>query len=173
MISFEPHIMQVECNIASNATTENIRTINKLDSHRRWASLWLISESKWRPATVAGPTHPWEWSPPQTSAILPKLSRFLSATSTQPWYQIPLFRNIKFHPVTFCRFQSEFCFLRSNCYTDLYNSRQQFVCLTCRFVDHWKKNNLYKLVVLVSRVFNIFGLIHVRLCILQSMLGMD
>lgn len=166
MISFSPHIMQVECNIASNATTEKFRTINKLDSHRRWASLWLISESKWRPATVAGPTHPLEWSPPQTSAILPKLSRFLSATSTQPWYQIPLFRNIKFHPVTFCRFQSEFCFLRSNCYT-LGNS------LFGRFVDHWKKNNSYKLVALVSRVSNIFGLIHVRLCILQSMLGMD
>lgn len=169
MISFSPHIMQVECNIASNATTEKIRTINKLDLHRHLASLWLISESKWRPATVAGPTHPWEWSPPQTSAILPKLSRFLSATSTQPWYQIPLFRNIKFHPVTFCRFQSEFCFLRSNCYTDITLGNSLFG----RFVDHWKNNNSYKLVALVSRVSNIFGLIHVRLCILQSMLGMD
>lgn len=147
----------MECIIASNALTEKIRTINKLDSRRRWASLWLISGSRWRPGAVAGPTHPWEWSPPQTSGILPKLLRFLSATSTQPWCQIPLFRNIKFHPVIFCRFQREFCFLRSNCYTDLYNSQQQFVCQTCKIVDHWKKNNSYKIIVLVSRMCYIFG----------------
>lgn len=147
----------MKCIIASNASTEKIRTVNKLDSRRRWASLWLISGSKWRPAAVAGPTHPWEWSPPQMSGILPKLSRFLSATSTQPFCQIPLFRNIKFHRVTFCRFQRDFCFLRSNCYTDLYNSQQQFVCLTCKIVDHWKKNNSYKIKVLVSRMCNIFG----------------
>lgn len=147
----------MECIIASNASTEKIRTVNKLDSRRRWASLWLISGSKWRPGAVAGPTHPWEWSPPQMSGILPKLSRFLWATSTQPFCQIPLFRNIKFHRVTFCRFQRDFCFLRSNCYTDLYNSQQQFVCLTCKIVDHWKKNNSYKIIVLVSRMCNIFG----------------
>lgn len=147
----------MKCIIASNASTEKIRTVHKLDSRRRWASLWLISGSKWRPAAVAGPTHPWEWSPPQMSGILPKLSRFLSATSTQPFCQIPLFRNIKFHRVTFCRFQRDFCFLRSNCYTDLYNSQQQFVCLTCKIVDHWKKNNSYKIIVLVSRMCNIFG----------------
>lgn len=147
----------MKCIIASNASTEKIRTVNKLDSRRRWASLWLISGSKWRPAAVAGPTHPWEWSPRQMSGILPKLSRFLWATSTQPFCQIPLFRNIKFHRVTFCRFQRDFCFLRSNCYTDLYNSQQQFVCLTCKIVDHWKKNNSYKIIVLVSRMCNIFG----------------